>query len=111
MRRRDFITLVGGTAATWPLTARAQQLPMPVIGFLNSASSSAYAHHVATFRQGRKEVGYVEGQNVASELRWAERQYERLTAMTAELIQRGVAVSAAVAVAAIVEAEQPSATV
>jgi putative tryptophan/tyrosine transport system substrate-binding protein len=89
MRRRDFIATLSGAAA-WPLTTRAQ--PMPVIGFLNSASPDGYAPMLTAFRQGLKDTGFVEGQNVGIEFRWAEGQYDRLPAMVADLVHREVAV-------------------
>ena len=91
MRRREFITLVGGAAAAWPVLARAQQSE-PVIGILNSGTSAGNSNNVAAFRQGLKEAGFVEGQNVAIELRWAENQYDRLAGLAADLANRRVAV-------------------
>ena len=88
LRRREFMAALGGAAAAWPLVARSQQPGVPVIGFLNSASRDGYAPMVAGFRQGLKETGYVEGQNVAIEYRWAEGQYDRVPPMAAELIGR-----------------------
>jgi putative tryptophan/tyrosine transport system substrate-binding protein len=92
IRRRDFITLLGGGAAGWPLAARAQQAAVPAVGFLNWGSSASNKRLVAAFRQGLAEVGYIDGQNVTIEFRWADGDYGRLSAMATDLVQRQVAV-------------------
>ena len=110
MKRREFIAGLGGTAVAWPLAAQAQK-PMPVIGFLNSAAHARYTAFVTTFLQGLKEAGYIDGQNVKIEYRWAEGQYDRLPALVADLVQQRVTVLAATSTSAALAAKAAKLTI
>jgi putative ABC transport system substrate-binding protein len=111
MRRREFLGVLGGTALTWPLAVRAQQGPMPVIGFISARSPAESASVEAAFRFGLKELGYVEGQNVHIAFRWAEGKYERLPALAADLVERKVAVIAAFGPPTAVAAREATSTI
>ena len=111
MRRREFIKVIAASAAAWPIAARAQQAPIPVVGFINAASAQNYTRQLAAFLKGLGESGYVDGRNVAVKYRWAEGQNDRLPAMAADLVHRQVAVMAATSTPAALAAKAATTTI
>ena len=111
MKRREFVALLGGTATVWPLKAHAQELAIPVIGYFSSATPEGFSGHLRALRQGLKESGYVEGENLAIEYRWAENQAERLPTLAADLVRRQVKVIAAIGPPASMAAGQATTTI